>query len=74
MATIHNISEYAFAVEVVAKFPQIQRDINELYKKLQPNAGFLAVSNVLESIHNSNELLTIQFKYYKMVLDKKGSK
>lgn len=74
MGTKHDLSEFSFAKEVVAKFPEIQRDINELYKKLHPHAGFLAVHTVLESIHNANELLTMQYNYYKIVLEKKGSK
>lgn len=73
MGTKHNLSEFSFAKEVVAEFPQIQRDMNTLYKKLQPYAGFLAVNMVLESIHNANENLTLQYNYYKVILDKRGS-
>lgn len=74
MGTRHDLAEYSFAKEIVKDFPKIQRDMNELYKRLQPYAGFLAVSMVLESIYNANNTLTTQFNYYKMVLDKKGKK
>lgn len=74
MGTKHDLSEFAFAKEVVAKFPQIQRDLNELYKKIYPHQGFFAVAHVLDAINDSNEMLTKQYNYYKIVLDKKGSK
>lgn len=74
MGTKHDLAEYAFAVEVVEHFPKIQRDLNELYVKLYKHNEYFAVAHVLDAINHSNEMLTSQYKYYKIVLDKKGSK
>lgn len=72
MGSKHNLGEYSFAKDVVKDFPKIQRELNELYLKLYKHQDYYAVANVLDAINQSNEVLTNQYKYYKMVLDRKG--
>lgn len=72
MGSKHDLTEYAYAVEVVRDFPLIEKKLDNLYKDLYKYRDYLCVSHVLDAVADSKEMVTRQYKHYKKVLETKG--
>ena len=74
MGTKHDLIEYAFAKEVVEKFPLLIKELDKTLKLLYSCSSFAAAAHSIMALNESVEMMENQLRYYKFVLDKKGMK
>lgn len=74
MGTKHDLTEYAFAREVVEKFPILIKELDKTIKLLYSVSSFACAQHSITALNESVEMATMQLNYYKIVLDRKGAR
>lgn len=71
-ASIHDITDFAFAREVVRDHPRIIKIYETLLPALYQFAQYQGVWPTIQMVEDSKLLLELQYDYYKQIYDTKG--
>lgn len=71
-ASLHDLTDFAVAKQVVEDFPKIMNIYNALLPALAHYEHYLVASNVIGAVKDSQTLMNMQMEQFQKILDAKG--